>query len=75
MVKVLVGTSTEKQNVVVPESKTLKETLQENNVDYSVAQVYLDGATLNSGELEKTFEDFDIKEECMLIAVVKQANA
>jgi hypothetical protein len=75
MIKVLVGTSTQKKNVIVEEGDTLKEVLDNNEVDYSVAQVYLDGATLQPGDLDKTFKDFSITESCMLIAVVKQSNA
>jgi hypothetical protein len=75
MIKVLVGTSTEKKNVIVEESKTLKKTLDDNDINYSAAQVYLDGATLKPGDLKKTFKDFGITEDCMLIAVVKQSNA
>lgn len=75
MIKVLVGSSTERKSVVIPPTQTLKQTLDQSGVDYSTSQVYLDGATLGPGELDKTFNDFNIKEKCMLVAVVKLSNA
>ena len=37
--------------------------------------INLDGSTLNPGDLDKTFADFGIKENCFLLNVAKVDNA
>jgi hypothetical protein len=75
MIQVLVGNSTERQTVIIEPTQKLKKTLDDQRIDYSTSQIYLDGSTLKPGDLDKTFADFSISEKCMLIAVVKQNNS
>ncbi len=75
MIKVIVGTTTQRNEVVYSASTSIREILEDNAVDYSVAQVMLDGASLQPGDMDKTLADMNVTEKCMLIAVVKAANA
>jgi len=75
MIRVTVGTNTSRKNVVVDEATTLRQVLESNEIDYSRANVNLDGASLNAGDMDRSFADLGITENCFLIASVKQDNA
>jgi len=71
MIKVLIGTNTNRKNVVVDPNRTLKSVLEEHNIDYSTGGIHLDGAAVGGEDLNKTFTDHGITEDCILISVVK----
>lgn len=75
MVQVTVGTNTKRNKITIDPSVKLRTVLNEQEVNYAVAQLHLDGATLQPGDLDKSFSDFGITESCYLIAVVKADNA
>lgn len=75
MITVKVGSNMNREDVLVPSSKTLREVLDENRVNYTRAQVHLDGAPLRPGDMDKTFDAIGITESCYLIAVLKTDNA
>ena len=75
MINVIVGTSTSRVNRLYQGTATIRTILEDNDVDYSVAQIMLDGVILQPGVMDKTLSDFNITEKCMLVAVVKAANA
>lgn len=75
MIQVKLVTATTRKTVTVDPNQTVRTVLEENNIDYDVAPVFLDGAQLNVGEHDKTFTELNIKEKCILTAVVKTANA
>ena len=71
MIKVIIGTNTEKKTLILEPSTTLRNALEEAEIDYSAGSLHLDGATLKPGDLDKTFADLGITEKCYLINVVK----
>lgn len=71
MIKVYLGNNNERTNVIVDESKTLRSVLEENNIDYTRTSLHLDGASLAPGDIDKTFESFNVREQCYLLSVVK----
>lgn len=75
MIKVIVGTTTQRAEKNYPADTTIRKILENNNVDYSVSQIMMDGASLNAGDLDKTLSDMGIKEKTMLVAAVKASNA
>ena len=75
MIRVIVGTTTQRNEKNYPANTTLRTILEDNAVDYSVSQIMLDGANINPGDMDKTVSDLNIVEKCMLIAVVKANNA
>lgn len=75
MIQVIVGTTTTRNTKNYTADTTLRYILEDNAVDYSVAQVMLDGASLHAGDMDKTLADMNVTEKCMLIAVVKASNA
>lgn len=75
MIKVTVGNNLSRKAVIVPETSTLREILEANEVNYNTGMTSLDGATLAPGDIDKTFADFGITEKCYLLNVVKADNA
>lgn len=75
IIKVTIGTNTERKTVTIDNSTTIKSVLADNNVSHSSCVVHLDGIPLNVAELNSTFADLNITEECSLLAVVKASNA
>ncbi|MBQ0014746.1 MAG: hypothetical protein KBS82_05440 [Oscillospiraceae bacterium] len=75
MVQVTVGNNLKKQKVIVDAKTTLRTVLTDAGVDYTHGVMHLDGASLNPGDMDKTFEDFGITESCFLLNVVKADNA
>lgn len=75
MIQVIVGTTTTRNTKNYTADTTLRYILEDNAVDYSVAQVMLDGASLQAGDMDKTLSDMNVTEKCMLVAVVKANNA
>ena len=75
MIKVTIGTNTNRKAVNVDPNRTIKSVLDEQAINYTTGTLHLDGATLQPGEINKTFADFGITDSCYLIAVVKADNA
>lgn len=71
MIKVMVGTNTNRKEVVVPSTTTIKSLLDEHNINYSTNLVYLGGAVLTPADLDKTLADFGITESTFLTCAVK----
>lgn len=75
MIRVIVGTTTQRNEKNYAPNTTVRDILEDNAVDYSVAQIMLDGCSLHAGDMDKTLADLNITEKCMLVAVVKADNA
>lgn len=75
MVNVLIGTNTSREPIIVPETMTPKDIFNQQGIDYSRANVHLDGAALKAAEMNTSLADLKITEKCTLIAVVKGDNA
>lgn len=71
MIKVIVGTNTDRKQVTVDPSRTLKDVLDENGIDYSRGGIHLDGLAVGGEGLNRSFTDHGINEDCILISVVK----
>lgn len=71
MIKVIVGTNTDKQTLIVEAGRTPRSVLDEAEIDYSAGTLNLDGATVKPGDLDKTFAELGITEKCYLISIVK----
>ena len=61
--------------VIVPDTLTIRQTLEDADVNYEVGVTSVDGASLRPGDLDKTFADLGITEKCMILNSVKADNA
>lgn len=75
LVKVKVGTNLNRTEVTVPSNKTVREILEENEINYATTTIFVDGVTVQLGDMDKTLEELGIKESCFIIAAQKTENA
>lgn len=75
MIKVTIGNNVKRKSEIVDENTTLREALEDAEIDYTAGIMNLDGSTINSGDLDRTFADFGITDKCYLLNVVKADNA
>ncbi len=75
MIKITVGNNVHREEVLVDSNATLRQVLEEAGIDYTSGVTHLDGATLQPGDMDKTFGDFGITERAYLLQVVKADNA
>jgi hypothetical protein len=75
MIKVTIGNNLKRTSVVIDENTTIRQALEDNDIDYSNGATHLDGATLQPGDMDKTFATFGITEKCSLVVVVKADGA
>jgi len=75
MIKVTIGNNVKRKTEVLDANTTLREALEDAEIDYSRGTMNLDGSSLGPGDLDKTFADFGIAEKCFLLNVVKADNA
>ena len=75
IIRVTISNNLEKKRVTLDDSTTLRQAFEQNGVEYASGMPTLDGSPLKPGELDKTFADFGIAEQCFLRSVVKADNA
>ena len=75
MIRVIVGTTTQRNEKNYSSDTTIRHILEDNAIDYSVSQIMMDGANLQADQMDMTLAQLNKIEKCMLIAVVKAANA
>lgn len=75
MLELTIGTNLKRIKVIISGSTTVGAALEDNDIDYSTAQLYLNGATINPGDTSKTFSELGINDKAVLIAVTKVDNA
>lgn len=80
MIKVVVGNNVKRETVLVPPTTTLRQALEQANIDYSRGVMHLDGSSINPGDLNKTFAELGYdgtegRDKCFLLNVVKADNA
>lgn len=75
MLKITVGTNTKRKVVMVPETQTLRQTLEDNDIRYAEGQTSLDGCVLEPGAIDKTFAEMGITGNAWLVVVSKRDNA
>ena len=75
MIKVTIGNNVKREAIIIDKNTTLRSAMENNGVDYTRGVMHLDGSSLQPGDLDKTFADFNITEKCYLLNVVKADNA
>ena len=77
MIRLQIGTTTERKSVIVGSDKPLVDILEENQVSTAGAVLHLNGDLLMIEEVSKTLSELGVPDggEAMLIAVVKADSA
>lgn len=71
MFELTIGTGLNRRKVPCELTTTLRNALEQYEIDYSVGTIHLDGASLRPGDLDKTFAQFNIDRAATLTVVVK----
>lgn len=72
MIKVTVGTGLNREDVIVEGSKTPKEIMAENHIDFSRGGIQLDGCPLTSDKMNTPIEKLvNGADSCFLVSIVK----
>ena len=75
MIKVTMGNNVKRKTEILDADVTLRQALEDAEIDYTVGITNLDGSTLSPGDLDKTFAEHGIAEKCYLLNVAKADNA
>ena len=75
MIKVTIGNSLGRAEYMLTPTTTIRQALEQAEIDYARGGVSLDGCPLQSSDLDKTFTEKGITEKCFLLQVVKADNA
>lgn len=77
MIKLTIGTNTDRRTVMVEADDTLADALSNNHVDASRSALHLNGTLIPGADKELTFDELGIVDgsEAMLISVIKADSA
>jgi hypothetical protein len=73
-IKVKIHTNTDRKSVIVDDSKTPKQVLEAEGVDFSGAQTHLDGGALDTKGMNTSFAALGITESAIMAVVIKTVN-
>ena len=75
MITIKIGPNLNRNAVIVNTGKTLREVLDENNINYATTTVFVDGVNLQVGQIDKTLDELNIGDGAYIIAAQKTENA
>lgn len=75
MLKITVGSNTNRKTIMVPEDYTIQQVLEENDINYATGQTSLNGCLLQPGDMYKTFAEMGVTGAGYLVNVAKMDNA
>lgn len=71
MFSITVGSNTSRRNVMVSNEQTVKEVLRAEGIDFSTSVIYIDGATAQPGDINKTVGELGLDDGSTIISVTK----
>jgi hypothetical protein len=74
MIKVTVINNTTRKVVMVAETSTPKQALKESGVNFDSAVIHLDSCPISTVDMNTSFADLKITDDCLLVAVTKTTN-
>lgn len=75
MIKVTVGNTTQRKDVIVDETTLVKDVFYNNGYPNINGIVHLNGVALRDVELNKSLGALGVTDSCTLISVIKLDNA
>lgn len=72
-INVVVGHNSDRFQKLYADTTTIREILEDNEIDYGCGVTTLDGTTVR--ELDKTLADYGITNRCCLFSIIKTNNA
>jgi hypothetical protein len=74
MIKVNIIQNTTKKVVMAEETSTPKQVLKQSGIDFGSAVINLDSCPLSTADMNTSFADLKITDDCLLVAVTKTTN-
>ena len=75
MIQVSIRPNVERLEPIVAPETTVRQLLEEYEIDYTRQMISIDGVKLGVGDFDKSFNDLGITERCFLSGVTKTDNA
>lgn len=75
MLNITIGTNTSRKKIVVSGDKTLREVLDENEVNTGVGTIHIDGIPVQVSDLGKTLNELGVTDKAYIISIAKADNA
>ena len=75
IINVTIGTNLYRTQIAVTSDKTVRELLEENNINYATTTIFIDGVTVQLGDMDKSLAELGITNSCYIIAAQKTENA
>lgn len=77
MIRVILGNNVDRHEENVDENKTIRQALEEYEVDYSAGMIFLDGSSVKPGDLDHPFVELGYApgSRCSLSVIRKLDNA
>ena len=72
MIRITLGTATERNTKIVEETSTIRQILSDNNMPTSGQTFHLDGVPLTSEEMDQPLSELVTADEALLICVPAQ---
>lgn len=74
MVKITLITNNPKETEIVPETTTVREFLENHDVNYGLASTSIDGVPLQTGEMDKSFMELGIEDRAIVTCLPNKDN-
>lgn len=75
MIQVNAVSNFNKKSVLVPETTTIREVLEQTGIGFSAGSTNIDGTPITLNDLDKTLSDYGVTESCRVFNVQKADNA
>lgn len=75
MIKVYIGTNTDRNEVIVNENNSLKEILDANDINYNYGTIQVDGAIISMSKINDKISSLGAEDGSYILVVAKADNA
>jgi len=75
IINVTIGTNLNRTQISVTSDKTIRQLLEENGINYATTTIFIDGVTVQLGDMDKSLAELGITNSCYIIAAQKTENA
>lgn len=75
MIQVTMTNNVGRQSVIAKSTDTIRDVFEANDFDYGTGALYINGAPVRPGDIDKTFEEIGITEVARISSVAKVDNA
>jgi hypothetical protein len=75
VIQVIIGTTASRRTINVPASMTIREILEQEDIQYQTKSITMDGVAIGISDFDRRLESLGVRDKTHLLAVEKQDNA